>query len=218
MEQRLLQHQQQHQQQQYELLVTRRLYPRLFQHHSKLSGCATDALLSIFNPPLQHPTETSCDKMTIPAVIELQRDLSSMPAWQPDTKNITQQPDSMTTSLPTSADSSQRTSTKRSAGGELVRSKSRRLPHNLIERRYRDNLNHQIDILRDELPTFKAVVACNAADIEDTIASPLAGKWPSKAVVIAAAIQYIGLLEQQRGQAMSRNTLLCGQVAGLQKL
>ncbi|KAK3614900.1 hypothetical protein LTR56_026935 [Elasticomyces elasticus] len=169
-------------------------------------------------PPLQHPTETSYDKISTPAVIEFQQDLSSMPAWQPDIKNIAQQPSSVTTSLPTCADSLQRTSTKRSAGGELVRPKSRRLPHNLIERRYRDNLNHQIDILRDELPTFKAVVTCNAADVEDTTVSPLAGKWPSKAVVIAAAIQYIGLLEQQRGQAMSRNTLLCGQVAGLQRL
>ncbi|KAK5700339.1 hypothetical protein LTR17_023014 [Elasticomyces elasticus] len=109
---------------------------------------------------------------------------------------------------------SSRTS-KRTAEGGIIRPKSRRLPHNLIERRYRDNLNHQIEVLRDELPTFKSIVACTG-DIETTIS--LGAKWPSKAVVIVAAVQYIALLEQERGQVNARNTLLCEQVEGLQKL
>ncbi|KAK3633807.1 hypothetical protein LTR56_015598 [Elasticomyces elasticus] len=108
-----------------------------------------------------------------------------------------------------------RESTKRTPGGELVRPKSRRLPHNLIERRYRDNLNHQIEVLRNELPTFKSIIACTE-DTEDAVS--LAGKWPSKAVIIAAAVQYIGELEQQRTQAGSRTTVLIEQVVGLQKL
>ncbi len=77
------------------------------------------------------------------------------------------------------------------------------------------NLNHQIEVLRDELPTFKSIMACTA-DIED--ATTLAGKWPSKAVVIAAAIQYIAQLELERGKANARNSLLCEQVEGLQRL
>ncbi|KAK3612859.1 hypothetical protein LTR56_028203, partial [Elasticomyces elasticus] len=105
--------------------------------------------------------------------------------------------------------------TKRAAGGEIIRPNGRRLPHNLIERRYRDNLNHQIEVLRNELPTFKSVVACTA-DTEDV--TSLGGKWPSKAVVIAAAVQYIALLEKERGLANLRNTLLCEQLEGLQKL
>ncbi|KAK0851261.1 hypothetical protein LTR87_018027 [Friedmanniomyces endolithicus] len=55
-----------------------------------------------------------------------------------------------------------------------------------------------------------------ASDIED--ATALAGKWPSKAVVIAAAIQYIAQLELERGQANAQNSLLCEQVEGLQRL
>ncbi|KAK5697448.1 hypothetical protein LTR97_007586 [Elasticomyces elasticus] len=105
--------------------------------------------------------------------------------------------------------------TKRTPEGELVRPKSRRLPHNLIERRYRDNLNHQIEVLRNELPTFKSIIACTE-DTDDAVS--LAGKWPSKAVIIAAAVQYIGELEQQRTQAGSRTTVLIEQVVGLQKL
>ncbi|KAK3661373.1 hypothetical protein LTR22_007580 [Elasticomyces elasticus] len=115
------------------------------------------------------------------------------------------------TAVPTSS-----TTTKRTAAGDIIRPKSRRLPHNLIERRYRDNLNHQIEVLRNELPNFKSIVACSAGDdIED---QSLGSKWPSKAVVIAAAVQYIASLEQERSQADARNKLLCKQVDGLQKL
>ncbi|KAK4952644.1 hypothetical protein LTR10_009450 [Elasticomyces elasticus] len=135
-------------------------------------------------------------------------------AWLPDVTDAKEADTAVTPPSASSASASQR-STKRAAGGEIVRPKGRRLPHNLIERRYRDNLNHQIEVLRDELPTFKSIVACTA-DIEDP--SSLGGKWPSKAVVIAAAVQYIALLEQERGQANARNTLLCEQVEGLQKL
>jgi len=105
--------------------------------------------------------------------------------------------------------------TKRAPSGQLPRPRGRRMPHNLIEKRYRNNLNHQIEVLRDELPAFKSIVACTT-DIEDT--ASLGGKWPSKAILIAAAVQYIGLLEQQRGHAMSRNALLYEQVAGLQEM
>ncbi|KAK4546251.1 hypothetical protein LTR86_011347, partial [Recurvomyces mirabilis] len=73
--------------------------------------------------------------------------------------------------LPSSSTNAvQRTTTKRAPGGEITRPKGRRLPHNLIERRYRDNLNRQIEVLRDELPTFKSIVAYTA-DIEDTTTS-----------------------------------------------
>ncbi|KAK5674128.1 hypothetical protein LTS10_013113 [Elasticomyces elasticus] len=133
--------------------------------------------------------------------------------WLPDVTAAKAEP-AETPQAASDVHASSRT-TKRTAGGEIIRPKGRKLPHHLIERRYRDNLNHQIEVLRDELPTFKSIVACTA-DIEDT--TSLGAKWPSKAVVIAAAVQYIALLEQERGQVNSRNTLLCEQVEGLQKL
>ncbi|TKA83884.1 hypothetical protein B0A55_00123 [Friedmanniomyces simplex] len=158
------------------------------------------------------------DNSSFPAITEVQRAHGSedddLTSRIPDTAG-TSQADLMETPQPLSSVGDAQRTTKRAPGGELVRPKGRRLPHNLIERRYRDNLNHQIEVLRDELPTFKSIVACTA-DIEDPTA--LAGKWPSKAVVIAAAIQYIAQLEQERGKAITRNTLLCAQVEGLQKL
>ncbi|KAK3615273.1 hypothetical protein LTR56_026687 [Elasticomyces elasticus] len=133
--------------------------------------------------------------------------------WLPDVTATKAEP-AETPQAASDVHASSRT-TKRTAGGEIIRPKGRKLPHHLIERRYRDNLNHQIEVLRNELPTFKSIVACTA-DIEDT--TSVGAKWPSKAVVIAAAVQYIASLERERGQVNVRNTLLCEQVEGLQKL
>jgi len=41
-----------------------------------------------------------------------------------------------------------------------------RLPHRVVERRYRDNLNSQIDTLSSKLPTLRDSVACSL-DVDD---------------------------------------------------
>jgi len=89
-----------------------------------------------------------------------------------------------------------------------------RLPHSVIERRYRDNLNRQLDTLRNRLPNFKESFACSA-EIED---SGLPAKWPSKAIIIAAAIRYIEQIESERDRAKAHAKGLQDQVDGLQKL
>ncbi|KAK3669473.1 hypothetical protein LTR78_010659 [Recurvomyces mirabilis] len=149
------------------------------------------------------PINATYDNSSYPAASEVQQGQGStdndLAAWLPDATD-TKQADLMEIPLPSSSTNAvQRTTTKRAPGGEITRPKGRRLPHNLIERRYRDNLNRQIEVLRDELPTFKSIVAYTA-DIEDTTTSLGA------------------VLEQERGQATTRNTLLCEQVEGLQKL
>ncbi|TKA67720.1 hypothetical protein B0A55_08986 [Friedmanniomyces simplex] len=138
-------------------------------------------------PPQSYkPVAATYDNSSFPAATEVQRAHDSKDvSWLPEIVN-TNQADLMETPQPLSDVKEAQKSKKRAPAGELVRPKGRRLPHNLIERRYRDNLNHQIEVLRDELPTFKSIVACTS-DIED--ATALGGKWPSKAVVIAAAIQ-----------------------------
>ena len=91
----------------------------------------------------------------------------------------------------------------------------RRVPHHVVERRYRDNLNGQIEALRTCIPSL-AVDECSImSDVED---GPLPTKLPSKASVIATAQTYIKELEEQQVRLLSDAGALRGQVAGLQKL
>lgn len=89
-----------------------------------------------------------------------------------------------------------------------------RVPHNLIERRYRDNLNAQIEELRSNLPTLRDAYSCNN-DVEDCVVPP---RIPSKAVVISSASDYIKQLESEQARLLERNQALVEQVEGLQRL
>lgn len=89
--------------------------------------------------------------------------------------------------------------------------KRSREPHNLVERRYRENLNGQLELLRGCLPsntTSSKDSPQSSSDLED---GPSVGRAPSKAATIAGAREYIGQLREEV-------TLLREQVAGLQKL
>ncbi|KAF2860729.1 hypothetical protein K470DRAFT_203755, partial [Piedraia hortae CBS 480.64] len=90
-----------------------------------------------------------------------------------------------------------------------------RLPHSVIERRYRDNLNRQLEMLRTKLPTLKDGSTPGPSEIEDSAVPP---KFPTKAVIIGAAIRYIEQLEAERDRQNSRVRSLHDQVEGLQKL
>lgn len=89
-----------------------------------------------------------------------------------------------------------------------------RVPHNLVERRYRENLKYLVQALGQRLPSLEGAYQCvAAADIEDSTVRP-----PSKATIIAAAINYIEQLEFEKEQARGRIGSLREQVDGLQKL
>lgn len=89
-----------------------------------------------------------------------------------------------------------------------------RVPHNLVERRYRDNLNNQIESLRLTLPSLKDAQPCTDITLEDT-SSP---RMPSKAVIISTAATYIKDMENERTRLLAANKALQEQVCGLQKL
>ncbi|KAK4508555.1 hypothetical protein PRZ48_002294 [Zasmidium cellare] len=89
-----------------------------------------------------------------------------------------------------------------------------RVPHNLVERRYRDNLNNQIESLRLTLPSLKDAQPCTDITLEDT-SSP---RMPSKAVIISTAATYIKDMENERTRLLAANKALQEQVSGLQKL
>lgn len=94
-------------------------------------------------------------------------------------------------------------------------SRGGRVPHNLVERRYRDNLNHQIESLRLTLPSLKdAQPSLPGSDFED-LSSP---RMPSKAIIISTAATYIRDMENERARLLDANKALVEQVASLQKL
>ena len=90
--------------------------------------------------------------------------------------------------------------------------RSGRVPHSIIERRYRDNLNNQIEALRLLIPSVREL----PQDVEDSLGIP--PKAPSKAVVITAAATYIKELEAERAQRAAETRTLYEQVANLQQL
>ncbi|SMQ53618.1 unnamed protein product [Zymoseptoria tritici ST99CH_3D7] len=90
----------------------------------------------------------------------------------------------------------------------------RRIPHTIIERRYRDNLNTSIETLRLCLPTLKDAYI-TSPDMEDSALPP---KLPSKTIIIATAAGYIKELEGERQAALDETQGLRNQVVELQKL
>lgn len=91
----------------------------------------------------------------------------------------------------------------------------RRLPHNQVERKYRESLNTQMESLRRVVPTLQQDArACDSADIEDL---PTTSK-PSKAVILASATAYIKQQEKDKKSLAEENQLLRTRVKALQAL
>jgi hypothetical protein len=91
----------------------------------------------------------------------------------------------------------------------------RRLPHNQVERKYRESLNTQLDSLKRVVPSLQQNNrACDGADIEDL---PTPSK-PSKAVILASATAYIKQMEKDKKRVEEENQLLRTRVKALQAL
>ncbi|KAF2268254.1 hypothetical protein CC78DRAFT_540992 [Lojkania enalia] len=91
----------------------------------------------------------------------------------------------------------------------------RRLPHNQVERKYRESLNTQLESLRRVVPSLQQNQrSCEDADIEDL---PTASK-PSKAVILASATAYIKQMEKEKKAMQDENTILRNRVKALQAL
>lgn len=90
----------------------------------------------------------------------------------------------------------------------------RRLPHNQVERKYRESLNTQLDSLKRVVPSLQQNRGCDGADIEDL---PTPSK-PSKAVILASATAYIKQMEKDKKSLAEENELLRTRVKALQSL
>jgi hypothetical protein len=91
----------------------------------------------------------------------------------------------------------------------------RRLPHNQVERKYRESLNTQLEALRRVVPALQQNQrGCDGADIEDL---PTPSK-PSKAVILASATAHIKQIEKENKAMKEENELLRTRVKALQAL
>lgn len=90
----------------------------------------------------------------------------------------------------------------------------RRLPHNQVERKYRESLNTQLESLRRVVPSLQQDHGCDGADIEDL---PAPSK-PSKAVILASATAYIKQIEREKKSMAEENQSLRAKVKVLQAL
>jgi hypothetical protein len=91
----------------------------------------------------------------------------------------------------------------------------RRLPHNQVERKYRESLNTQLESLRRVVPSLQqGQRGFDGADIEDL---PTPSK-PSKAVILASATAYIKQMEKDKKAVADENQLLKTRIKALQAL
>ncbi|KAJ4355921.1 uncharacterized protein N0V89_003946 [Didymosphaeria variabile] len=79
------------------------------------------------------------------------------------------------------------TSSRSSSSAKTQRSK--RLPHNQVERKYREGLNASLERLRKTVPTL-----CQEDDLGGLLGHPK----PSKAMILEGAIEYIKEIEKER--------------------
>jgi len=91
-----------------------------------------------------------------------------------------------------------------------------RVPHNQVEKKYRENVNAQLEALRRVVPVSKQqLVGFDGLDIEDL---PMSTRQPSKAVVLSSATAYIRQLEKDNKKLLEELAALKTQNKTLQSL
>ncbi|KAF2659369.1 hypothetical protein K491DRAFT_591075 [Lophiostoma macrostomum CBS 122681] len=84
-----------------------------------------------------------------------------------------------------------------------------RLPHNQVERKYREGLNAELERLRRAVPTLPQCDDSGAGG--DVMGQPK----PSKAMILAGAIEYIRRVEDERDDAIAECQALRKKLAGV---
>lgn len=94
--------------------------------------------------------------------------------------------------------------------------------HNMIEKRYRTNLNDKIAALRDSVPSLRVMSRPGGGDEEDDDPEDLEGLTPAhklnKATVLSKATEYIRHLEKRNKKLQDENTALLSRMESYQKM
>ncbi|KEZ43200.1 Uncharacterized protein SAPIO_CDS4873 [Scedosporium apiospermum] len=111
---------------------------------------------------------------------------------------------------------------RRTSGGSsstTERGQPKKTAHNMIEKRYRNNLNDKIAALRDAVPSLRVAAyrlengqTPEDAELEDDVTSELGGLAPAqklnKATILSKAAEYILHLERKNKELADENALL----------
>lgn len=94
--------------------------------------------------------------------------------------------------------------------------------HNMIEKRYRTNLNDKIAALRDSVPSLRVMSRPNGGNEEDDDPEDLEGLTPAhklnKATVLSKATEYIRHLEKRNKRLQDDVTTLKGRLESYEKM
>ncbi|KAK9450901.1 uncharacterized protein V1518DRAFT_412008 [Limtongia smithiae] len=91
-------------------------------------------------------------------------------------------------------------------GGKVT--KPKKTAHNMIEKRYRTNLNDKISALRDCVPSLRCAVGGNFDDDEEELDGLTPANKLNKATVLTKAAEYIMHLQQRNMQLQRENKAL----------
>ncbi|KAH6647640.1 hypothetical protein BKA67DRAFT_523345 [Truncatella angustata] len=94
--------------------------------------------------------------------------------------------------------------------------------HNMIEKRYRTNLNDKIAALRDSVPSLRIMTKSSRGEDTTLDREELHGLTPAhklnKATVLSKATEYIRHLEKRNGRLMDENSAMQARIAAFEKL
>lgn len=112
-------------------------------------------------------------------------------------------------------------------GSEEEAPAPKKTAHNMIEKRYRTNLNDKIALLRDAVPALRVVVhrlehqgsegvgdGCMDEDLGSLASMPKL----NKATILSKATEYITQLERRNRSLETENNALRGRMEGLEML
>jgi hypothetical protein len=184
-------------------------------------------------------TQARAPTVLTPAAREQLRNIAMPPHLQYNSPKSASSPDSATgdgkggtLASPDAADSasSKTNSRKRKVSAEPDEEDEededgkpvKKTAHNMIEKRYRTNLNDKIAALRDSVPSLR--IMSKSARGEDTTEDreELHGLTPAhklnKATVLSKATEYIRHLEKRNGRLIEENGAMQARIAAFEKL
>lgn len=108
-------------------------------------------------------------------------------------------------------------------GGKREKSQPpKKTAHNMIEKRYRTNLNDKIAALRDSVPSLRVMSRANGTGEEEDDPEDLEGLTPAhklnKATVLSKATEYIRHLEKRNKRLQDEVNSLKGRVDSFEKM
>ncbi|GKT46367.1 sterol regulatory element-binding protein cleavage-activating protein [Colletotrichum spaethianum] len=192
-------------------------------HHSHRAGqhSLPQETLSLLTPAQQEKLRN----IAMPAHLQYQS-----PKSEPSPGSATSDHKAAGLSSPDAQDLSSKASRKRKSSAEVDDEDDeddenhpvKKTAHNMIEKRYRTNLNDKIAALRDSVPSLR--IMSKSARGEDTTEDreELHGLTPAhklnKATVLSKATEYIRHLEKRNNRLLDENSAMQARISAFEKL